>query len=73
LENPDVGGRIILIYVVKTLDERVLTEYGLAENRDRWRALTNPVIKLLVPRNDGNLLTSWLRNYKLLKKGFSLK
>jgi hypothetical protein len=28
---------------------------GLAKDRNRWRALVNSVLNLLVPRNDGKL------------------
>ena len=31
----------------------------LAQDRDRWRVLVSAVMKLLVPWNAGNFLTSW--------------
>jgi len=31
---------------------------GLAQDRDRWRMLVSAVMKLQVPRNAGNLVTS---------------
>ena len=32
---------------------------GLAQDRDRWRTLVSAVMKLRVPWNAGNFLTSW--------------
>jgi hypothetical protein len=48
LEDPGVDGRIILKWVFEMLDGGV-DWVDLAQNRDRWRALVNTVMNLLVP------------------------
>jgi hypothetical protein len=48
LEDPGVDGRIILKWIFKRWDGG-MDWIGLAENRDRWRALVNEVMNLRVP------------------------
>jgi hypothetical protein len=57
LEDPGVDGRIILKWILKKLDGR-MDCIDLAHDRDMWRALVNAVMKLRVPQNVGNFLTS---------------
>jgi hypothetical protein len=49
LEDPGVDGRIILKWIFERLDEGGMDWINLAQNRDRWRALANAVMNLLVP------------------------
>jgi hypothetical protein len=48
LGNPGVDGRIILKRVFKQWDGG-MEWIGLAQDRDRWRALVNVVMNLQVP------------------------
>ena len=59
LEDPSVNGKIMLKWVVRKWNGmgRVLDRAGY-ENKERWRALVNAVMNLLVPLNTRNLLTS---------------
>jgi hypothetical protein len=47
LGDPDVDGRIILKWIFKILDGG-MDWIDLAQDRDRWRALVNAVMKLRV-------------------------
>jgi hypothetical protein len=49
LEDLGVDGRIILRWIFRKW-ERVV---GLAQDRDRWRALVNTVMNLRVPKMSG--------------------
>ena len=57
LEDPCVGGRIILKWIFEKLDGG-MDWIDLAQDRDRWRALVNAVMNLQVPLNAGNFLGS---------------
>jgi hypothetical protein len=48
LEDPDVDGRIILKWTFKQWDGG-MDWIGVAEDRDRWRALVNAVMNFRVP------------------------
>jgi hypothetical protein len=43
LEKPVMDGRILLRWIFSKCDEECLDWIGLAQNRDRWRALVNEV------------------------------
>jgi hypothetical protein len=48
LENPGVGGRIILKYFFRKLDGGI-GWIALAQERGRWPALVNAVMNIQVP------------------------
>jgi hypothetical protein len=54
LEAIGVDGRTILKYIYKKCDGG-MDWIDLAQDGDRWRALLNAVMNLLVPINAGNL------------------
>jgi len=58
LGDPGLDGRIILRWIFKKVGWEGMDYIGLAQDRDRWRALVNGVMNLRVPENVGNFLTS---------------
>jgi hypothetical protein len=48
-EDEDVCGRIILIWILGKWDGGDVDWIGLAQDRNRWRALVNSVLNLRVP------------------------
>jgi hypothetical protein len=48
LEDPGVGGRIILRWIFRKLVRGVMDWIDLAQDRDRWRALVNTVMNIRV-------------------------
>jgi hypothetical protein len=49
LGDQGVDGRIILKWIFEKWDEGGMDWIELAQDRDRWRALVNAVMKLRVP------------------------
>jgi hypothetical protein len=58
LEDTGVNGRIILKWIFRKLDGGGMDWMTVAQNRDRWWALVNAVMKLRVPQNVWNFFTS---------------
>jgi hypothetical protein len=57
LEDLGIGGRIILESIFKEWVGSVDC-IDLAQERERWRAVVNAIIELLVPENQRNFLTN---------------
>jgi hypothetical protein len=55
LGDQDVGGWIILGWILGEVGWGDVDWIGLAQDRNRWRALVNSVLNLRVPRNAGKL------------------
>jgi hypothetical protein len=49
LEDPGVNGRIILKCTLRKWDVGGMDWIDVAQNRDRWQAVVNAVMNLLVP------------------------
>jgi len=49
LDDPIVGGRIILKWIFRKWDVGGMDWIDLARDRDRWRELVNAVMNLRVP------------------------
>jgi hypothetical protein len=49
LEDPGVGGRIILRWICRKLGCEGMDWNKLAQDRNRWRALVNAVMNVRVP------------------------
>ena len=58
LEDPGIDESIILRWIFRNWDGGGMDWIDLAQDRDRWQALVNEVMNLLVPQNAGNFLNS---------------
>jgi hypothetical protein len=58
LEDLGVNGRITLKWITKKLGGG-MHWIDLAQDRNRWKALINAVMNLMVPYNAGNFLTDF--------------
>ena len=57
MEDPGVDERLIIKRIFEKWVEG-MEWIDLAQDRDRWRALVNTVMKLRVPKNAGNFLSN---------------
>ena len=57
LGDPGIDGRIIFRWIFRKGDGG-MDWIDLAQDRDRWWALVNAIMKLRFPQNAGNFLTS---------------
>jgi hypothetical protein len=51
LEDPSIGGRIILTWIFEKWDGGSMQWIDQAQDRDRWRILVKAVINLRIPKN----------------------